>query len=119
MVRSFTDRLLGGICGGLAAALRLNSWIVRVVFAVATLMTLGTVGIWYGALWIALPQSSLVTRRGGFGTTLVTLLLGLIIVGGWAADRAGILPTPAGQSLYLPGLITLFGALLIVRQVRA
>ena len=119
MVRSFTDRLLGGVCGGIAAALRLNAWIVRVLFAAATFATLGAVAIWYGALWIALPQSSLVSRRGGFGTTLVALLLGVLIIGGWLADRAGLLPMPTGQSVYVPALVTLFGLILIIRQVRA
>ena len=119
MVRSFTDRLFGGVCGGLAAALRINAWIVRVVFAAAAVVTLGAVAIWYGALWISLPQSSLVARRGGFGTTLVALLLGVLIVGGWAADRAGLFPMPSGQSIYLPALVTLFDLILIIRQVRA
>lgn len=119
MVRSFTDRLFGGVCGGVAAALRLNAWIVRVVFAVSAVATLGAAAIWYGALWIALPQSSLVVRRGSFGTTLIALLLGLFIIGGWAAERAGILPMPAGQSMYLPTLVILFGLILIFRQVRA
>lgn len=119
MVRSFTDRLFGGVCGGLAAALRLNAWIVRVAFAAAAFVTLGAAAIWYGALWIALPQSSLVVRRGGFGTTLVALLLGILIIGGWVADRAGVIPMPTGQSVYVPMLVTLFGLILIIRQVRA
>jgi phage shock protein PspC (stress-responsive transcriptional regulator) len=119
VVRSFTDRLFGGVCGGLAAALRLNAWIVRVAFAAAAFVTLGAAAIWYGALWIALPQSSLVVRRGGFGTTLVGLILGILIIGGWVADRAGVLPMPTGQSVYVPMLVTLFGLILIIRQVRA
>lgn len=119
MVRSFTDRLFGGVCGGVAAALRLNAWIVRVIFAAAALATLGAAAIWYGALWIVLPQSSLVARRGGFGTTLVAFLLGILIIGGWLADRAGLLPMPTGQSIYVPALVTLFGLILIIRQVRA
>ena len=119
MVRSFTDRLFGGVCGGIAAALRLNAWVVRVIFAAVAIATLGAAAIWYGALWIALPQSSLVVRRGGFGTTLVALLLGILIIGGWAADRAGLLPMASGQSIFVPALVTLFGLILIIRQVRA
>jgi hypothetical protein len=60
-----------------------------------------------------------VVRRGGFGTTLVALLLGILIIGGWVADRAGVLPMPTGQSVYAPMLVTLFGLILIIRQVRA
>lgn len=119
MVRSFTDRLFGGVCGGIAAVFRLNTWIVRIIFAAAALATFGAAAIWYSALWILLPQSSLVSRRGGLGTTLIALLLGVLIIGGWAADRMRMLPMPAGQSIYLPALITLFGLILIVRQVRA
>jgi phage shock protein PspC (stress-responsive transcriptional regulator) len=118
VVRSFTDRLLGGVCGGIGASLRLNAWIVRLAFAVGTLVTLGAVAVWYVALWLALPQGSLVIRRGGLGTTLTVLILGVVIVGVWAADRAGVLPLPTGQSIYIPAMIALFGLILMARQVR-
>ena len=119
MVRSFTDRVLGGVCGGIGASLRLNGWIVRSVFILATLITLGAAALWYAALWLALPQGSLVLRRGGFFSTLVALALGILIIGGWIAERAGVLPNPTGQSIYLPSIVVLLGLILLARQVRA
>lgn len=119
MVRSFTDRVLGGVCGGISASLRLNAWIVRVLFVACAVGTAGAVAVWYLALWLALPQGSLVLRRGGFLSTLVVLLLGVLIIGGWFAERAGVLPNPTDQSVYLPALVVLFGLILLAKQVRA
>lgn len=120
MVRSFTDRVLGGVCGGIAAAFRVNAWIVRVIFVIGTVATLGAAALLYAALWIALPQGSLVTRRGGFGSLLLALLLTVLIIGGWIAERAGALPeAAAGQSVYLAAVVALFGLVILMRQVRA
>lgn len=119
MYRSFTDRLLGGVCGGIAGAFRINGWVVRALFAVGALLTSGAVALYYAALWLAMPQGSLVVRRGGVMSTLAVVLLGVIIVGGWIAERYDLLPLPAGQSLYLPVVVAVFGLILIVKQVRA
>ncbi|NOG49076.1 MAG: PspC domain-containing protein [Chloroflexi bacterium] len=53
------------VCGGIAGAFRVNGWIVRVLFAVGALLTSGAVALYYAALWLAMPQGSLVIRRGG------------------------------------------------------
>ncbi|CAM5784738.1 PspC domain-containing protein [Ottowia pentelensis] len=52
--RSTGDRWIGGVCGGLARATGLDSWVWRLIFAVLTL--LGGAGIVvYLLLWIFVP----------------------------------------------------------------
>jgi len=53
--RSRTDRWIGGVCGGLAPATGLPSWLWRLIF-VALVACAGTGLIVYLLLWILLPQ---------------------------------------------------------------
>ena len=56
MRRSVDDRVLGGVCGGLAARLRVGSRTVRVLAVLA--IALGGMGILlYMALWVAVPAA--------------------------------------------------------------
>lgn len=53
--RSTSDRWLGGVCGGLAPTLGLESWVCRLLIAVLTLF--GGFGvIVYLLLWIFVPS---------------------------------------------------------------
>ena len=53
--RSVNDRWIGGVCGGIAPTLGLESWVLRLLIAVLTLF--GGVGvIVYLLLWIFVPQ---------------------------------------------------------------
>lgn len=119
MTRSFTDRVMGGVCGGLAEALRLNPWIVRGVFVVGAALTGGLLVAVYVALWWTLPQASLVNRRGGMGSTLAAVLVVVGLGALWAAHSAGLLMTPNGQSLYGPALVLALSILYLLRQLRA
>ena len=52
--RSTTDRWIGGVCGGIAPVLGLESWVCRLLIAVLTLF--GGFGvIVYLLLWIFVP----------------------------------------------------------------
>ena len=52
--RSTGDRWIGGVCGGLARATGLESWVWRLIFAV--LILFGGAGIFiYLLLWIFVP----------------------------------------------------------------
>ena len=53
--RSRTDRWLGGVCGGLAVASGVDSWVWRLVFALFTL-TFGFGAVIYLLLWIFVPE---------------------------------------------------------------
>jgi phage shock protein PspC (stress-responsive transcriptional regulator) len=53
--RSRTDRWLGGVCGGLAVASGVESWVWRLVFVLFTL-TFGFGLVIYLLLWIFVPE---------------------------------------------------------------
>jgi phage shock protein PspC (stress-responsive transcriptional regulator) len=53
--RSRTDRWLSGVCGGLAKASGVDSWVWRLVFTLFTL-TFGFGAVIYLLLWIFVPE---------------------------------------------------------------
>jgi phage shock protein PspC (stress-responsive transcriptional regulator) len=53
--RSRTDRWLSGVCGGLAVASGVDSWVWRLVFTLFTL-TFGFGAVIYLLLWIFVPE---------------------------------------------------------------
>ena len=57
--RSRTDRMLGGVCGGLAAALDADVALLRVLTVALTLVTGGAAAIVYVAAWVLAPQDEL------------------------------------------------------------
>ena len=68
--RSRSDRWLGGVCGGLATATGLPSWLWRLIFVALT--TCGGAGVvLYVLLWILLPKepASLDLASGTFRPT--------------------------------------------------
>jgi phage shock protein PspC (stress-responsive transcriptional regulator) len=54
---SSTDRVIGGVCGGLGAHTGLPSWAWRVIFCVGTLYV-GIGLLFYLLLWIFIPADS-------------------------------------------------------------
>jgi phage shock protein PspC (stress-responsive transcriptional regulator) len=55
--RSRTDRWLGGVCGGLAKVTGLESWILRLLFVLVTM--LGGAGVLiYILMWIFVPEEN-------------------------------------------------------------
>ena len=62
LYRSENDKMLGGVCGGLAAYLRIDPSVVRIVYALLILGSFGTALLLYIILWIALPPKSMVTK---------------------------------------------------------
>ena len=53
--RSRTDRWISGVCGGLALASGVESWVWRLVFVLFTL-TFGFGAVVYLLLWIFVPE---------------------------------------------------------------
>jgi phage shock protein PspC (stress-responsive transcriptional regulator) len=54
--RSRTDRMLGGVCGGLAASLGADAALLRVLTVALTLLTGGAAAIVYVAAWTLAPE---------------------------------------------------------------
>ena len=57
--RARNDRMIAGVCGGLAKYMNVDPTIVRLVFALATLFTVLFPGILiYLIMWIIVPKES-------------------------------------------------------------
>lgn len=120
MYRSFTDRIFGGVCGGLAAIIPLNVWWFRLAFVILSAITLGAFAALYLLLWWIIPQESpAVRQRGGSGRLLLVIVLTILTLLGWAASITGSLQSPSGQSLYAPILLLALAVAFFLRQVRA
>jgi phage shock protein PspC (stress-responsive transcriptional regulator) len=59
LYRNANDKVLGGVCGGLANYLRIDPTIVRVLFAIITLGGFGSGVLLYIILWIVLPAKGM------------------------------------------------------------
>lgn len=60
--RSQHDRMIGGVCGGLAEYFAIDSTVVRLIFAFSILF-FGVSPLLYIILWILMPPASLTTPR--------------------------------------------------------
>lgn len=118
MYRSFSDRVLAGVCGGLAASLHLSPWLVRVLWVLLTLVSFGVFAILYVLLWWVVPAESPTQRRRGFPVILVLALV-VLAAAAWFARDNGQLVTQAGVNLFYPGAVALLGVVFFLRQVRA
>ena len=124
--RSEGDRVVAGVCAGIAAALGVDATLVRLVFALLALA--GGAGILlYLALWVwtggrhpifgvlilALAAMALL---GTFGVPPIVLLgAGLLIAGLILLARRGATLRPGGSSLFIPGIaLTLAGAVVML-----
>jgi signal transduction histidine kinase len=126
--RSERDRVVAGVCGGIAAALDVDATLVRLVFALLALA--GGAGILlYLALWlwtsgrrpvlaivlVALATMSLLLALGL--PTAVFFGIGLMVAGIVLLARRGATLRPGG-SFALPGIaLTIVGAVVLLGHV--
>ncbi|MFI5124878.1 MAG: PspC domain-containing protein [Chitinophagales bacterium] len=62
LYRSENDKMLGGVCGGLAAYLRIDSSVMRIIFTLLMFVSFGAALPLYIILWLVLPSKSMVTE---------------------------------------------------------
>jgi phage shock protein PspC (stress-responsive transcriptional regulator) len=117
MRRSFSDRVFGGVCGGLAASLHLSAWLVRVIWALLTIATLGAFAALYVLLWWIVPQESLVNKRRGIPTLFIILLI-ILTAAAWIGHQLGQLTTTTGVNLFWPGMLLILSVVFFLRQLR-
>ena len=55
--RSRTDRMLGGVCGGLAESLGVDAAVVRIGLVTLTVLGVGAGVIVYAAIWLLAPET--------------------------------------------------------------
>src|SRR5829696_6121767 len=55
--RSRTDRMLGGVCGGLAETLGIDAALLRIALVAATVLGFGAAAVIYLVCWIVVPET--------------------------------------------------------------
>jgi phage shock protein C len=56
LYRSKNDRILGGVCAGLGEHLDIDPTVIRLVWAVITVLSIGTGVLVYIIAWILIPE---------------------------------------------------------------
>jgi phage shock protein PspC (stress-responsive transcriptional regulator) len=99
LFRSPTDKVLGGVCGGVAEYLGWDPVLVRALWVVLTLMTSGAGLLAYLIFWLVLPVGSKATGQvrpaalslnGDNAKRVAVLLIVLGVI--WLLSNTGILP---------------------------
>jgi phage shock protein PspC (stress-responsive transcriptional regulator) len=54
--RSRTDKMLAGVCGGVAKMIGVDAALLRIILVAATLLGFGTGAVLYVAAWILMPE---------------------------------------------------------------
>ncbi len=56
LTRSKNNKVIGGVCGGLAKRFEIDPTMMRIIYVIASLLT-ATVGAWlYVLLWLVIPE---------------------------------------------------------------
>ena len=65
------NRILGGVCGGISKAAKINIYIVRILFVILLFFTLDiSVLLVYMALWIIVPTEALESKKKAINNSL-------------------------------------------------
>ena len=56
LVRSRDDRWFGGVCGGVAKYLGVDSNLVRLIVVLGTILGFGSLAVAYVVAWILMPE---------------------------------------------------------------
>ena len=121
LYRSTTDKVIGGVCGGLAAYFRIDPVLVRLAFVVFALAG-GASVLLYIVLWIAVPVGQTVPMaetttffglRGSETTAIVLIAIGAL----WLLANIGVFSV-INWSLAWPVLLVALGAAMLLRGVR-
>jgi phage shock protein PspC (stress-responsive transcriptional regulator) len=54
--RSKSDRMVAGVCGGIAELLNVDAAVVRIILVAATLLGFGTGAVLYLICWVLMPE---------------------------------------------------------------
>jgi len=127
LTRSLTDRVLGGVCGGIAALIGINAWWVRAAFAILGAFTGGTGILIYLALWfLTPPQRFAALPSGGDHKQMravhveTLILLGVVVIAIGLlvlARNLDVLMANEGD-IFAPLVLIAFGLVFLVKQVR-
>jgi len=94
------NRILGGVCGGISKAAKINISIVRILFVILLLPPLlfysrGISIIVYMALWIIVPTETLESKKKAIKKSLI-IIVGGIVLGFYGASVGASMGVEAG-----------------------
>ena len=120
IVRSRDDRMLGGVCGGLAASLEIDPVLLRIV-AVALALSGGFGVLAYLIAWIVIPQAGEdephpTVARAGRHSVAITVGACLIALGSLLLLRSWM--PWFGASLFWPLVVVAAGGLVLASARR-
>jgi phage shock protein PspC (stress-responsive transcriptional regulator) len=119
MYRSFPNRILGGVCGGLAVDLHVNVWFLRVTFLIMVVVGQGAAVVMYLILWWIMPQETLIgDRKRSIWRLLVVATIIVLVVGIWLGHQTGSIVGPSGQNVFVPAILLLMSVVFLMRQLR-
>lgn len=117
LYRSATDKVIGGVCGGLAAYFKIDPVLVRLAFVVFTLAGGASIFL-YVVLWIAVPvgeTASPITITHGTETTAL-ILIGIGVL--WLLANLGAFRF-VNWGVAWPLVLVALGAALLFRGVKS
>ena len=113
------NRILGGVCGGISKAAKINISIVRILFVILILPPLlfysrGISIIVYMALWIIVPTETLESKKKAIKKSLI-IIVGGIVLGIYGASVGASIGADAsftkGSSIGQLPFILIFGTI--------
>lgn len=117
LYRSTTDKVIGGVCGGLAAYFKIDPVLVRLAFVVFALAG-GASILLYIVLWIAVPVGDTVAPvtavRGTETTAIVLIAIGAL----WLLANLGAFRF-INWNIAWPLVLVVVGAALLLRGVKS
>ncbi len=117
LYRSATDKVIGGVCAGLAAYFKLDPVIVRLAFVLFALAG-GASVLLYIVLWIAVPVGDTVpaVSHGQTAETTAMILIGIGVL--WLLANFGVFRF-INWSLAWPMVLIALGVALLLRRSRS
>ena len=115
LYRSASDKVVAGVCGGLAAYFKIDPVIVRLAFVVFALAG-GASVLLYIVLWIAVPlgdATSMPAIRAPSGEMTAFVLIGVGVV--WLLANFGVFRF-INWSVIWPLVLVAFGVALLARR---
>ncbi|TJX13865.1 PspC domain-containing protein [Tissierella creatinini] len=122
LTRSKNDKIIFGVCGGLAEYFNIDAIIIRIIWFILSIPSFGTLTIVYLLCGIIIPEGDEYIYQDDQSTnvrnTSLYLGLGLIIVGAYMVLRI-IYPQFIRLGRYWPGLLIILGLYIIFNNKKA
>lgn len=72
LMRNLDDKMIGGVCSGLAAYFDIDTTLMRILFVLSLFLSVGTTSFIYLILWFVMPKAITVAQKlqmRGYATT--------------------------------------------------